>query len=85
MPVLRETATRQARTLSADNFYVIYRSGLCFVPVMYFASGDEPDDDDRIPSSAPRFLTLDWAITYCEAQYAEYGYRIHPECWSRVE
>lgn len=66
--------------MSADNYYVIYRSGLCFVPVMFFASGPEPDDDCPIPDSAPRFLTLEEAMVYCECSYAEYGYRIHPEC-----
>lgn len=71
--------------MSADNFYIIYRSGLCFVPVMYFASEDDPHDDDRIPSSARRFLSLEEAIIYCEAQYAEYGYRVHPECLTSAQ
>jgi hypothetical protein len=72
--------------MSADNYIVIVRSGVCFVPVMMFASSDEPADICSSPEfkTSPRFMSLKEAVQYAESQYTEYGYRISDECWTEL-
>ena len=67
--------------MSAVNYYVIIKSGVCYVPIMYFASvhperpvcgQDCPADEDSY-WSAPRFMKLVDAIEFAENEHTEYG------------
>jgi hypothetical protein len=70
--------------MSADNFNIIRRhpSG-GFTYVMDFASSEEAYPEAKINS--PRFESFALAMDEAQRDDAEYGVRVHPECYEKID